>query len=539
LLTGGSRTALPRQQTLRALIDWSYDMLPENERILLRRLSVFSGGCTLEAAEQVCSDDSIQVEDVLDLLTHLVDKSLLAVEEESDHLRYRILETVRQYAREKLFESGEGEKLRKRHLVYFLKLAQEAELNLKGAGYIKVMNQLAEEYANILAALDWALEVGHMEGQQLVGALWWFWSDSGYSNEGLEWSKRALAVNDGTPTPVRIRLLTVAGWFAYMNGFSVSGLFDQAIVWCNESIAIARELGRPEEAAWPLATLGLICTFSDRDLAQAERLLQESLALFRKNQDSNGIRSVLTYLGWFFQFQGNYEQAEKLLQESLNVSRESGQIEGMSWALQLLGELASEQGNYVRALSYYEESKSLLQGAKTIMGVWILDKEATAYLQMGDYEQAKKTFEEVLSLYRERGNQGDILGVLLRLNSVARLEGDYPKACEYLLEGSHLIKKLGNDKDDIAIFLIDCGLLMLAQNSPGKYAQLLGMANSISPALLTTTTIVSSFFINWTEQAMESARAALGDEAYNVAYEAGKQMSLDESVAYTLKELGQ
>jgi predicted ATPase len=121
LLTGGSRTALPRQQTLRALIDWSYDLLSENEKLLLRRLAVFMGGCTLEAAEQVCNDGHIHAEDVLDLLIHLVDKSLVVVDENPAQLRYRMLETVRQYAREKLLESGEGEKFHTQHIAYFLK----------------------------------------------------------------------------------------------------------------------------------------------------------------------------------------------------------------------------------------------------------------------------------------------------------------------------------------------------------------------------------------------------------------------------------
>lgn len=210
LLTGGSRTALPRQQTLRSTIDWSYNLLTEEERIVLQRLSVFVGGWTLEAAEAICDDP-----DMLDLLTHLVDKSLVQVDREhGDEARYYFLETIRQYLREKLFESGEVEQICDRHLDYFLKLAQKAEPELFGRGQIEWMQKLEAEHENIRAALEWSLQGNISAGQELAGALWWSWYLNGHLGEGYEWIEKMLGASSGDETFIRAKLLSAAGWFA-------------------------------------------------------------------------------------------------------------------------------------------------------------------------------------------------------------------------------------------------------------------------------------------------------------------------------------
>src|SRR5205823_6408067 len=178
LLTGGSRTALPRQQTLRALIDWSYDLLAEPERALLRRLSVFAGGWTLEAAEAVCVGEGVEEWEVLDLLTSLVEKSLVLYGERSGEERYRLLETVRQYARDRLLEAGDAGVVRERHLEFFLLWAEQNPYEL---------DQLEGEHDNLRAALEWSQVQGHAEaGSRLGGALWWFWEQRGFWMEGRE-----------------------------------------------------------------------------------------------------------------------------------------------------------------------------------------------------------------------------------------------------------------------------------------------------------------------------------------------------------------
>ena len=176
LLTGGSRTALPRQQTLRALIDWSHNLLGEAERTVLRRLSVFAGGWTIEAAEAVGAGEGVDGSDVLDLLTQLVNKSLVMFEERTGQARYRMLETIRQYAREKLVESGENEAVRDRHLSFFVRLAEEAAPELLGKDVKAWLDRLEREIENVRMALDWAKGTARLrDGLRLATALEWFW----------------------------------------------------------------------------------------------------------------------------------------------------------------------------------------------------------------------------------------------------------------------------------------------------------------------------------------------------------------------------
>jgi len=186
LLTGGSRTAMPRQQTLRAAIDWSYDLLTEEERVLLRRLSVFAGGWTLEAAQSVCSCDPVCVDDVLDLLAHLVDRSLIVFEQRDSETRYRMLETIRQYSRDKLFESGENERILNQHLDFFLKLAEAALPELESTQQVMWLNRLETEHENLRAALDWSQQsqIGMEVGLRLSEVLGEFWSIRGHLTEG-------------------------------------------------------------------------------------------------------------------------------------------------------------------------------------------------------------------------------------------------------------------------------------------------------------------------------------------------------------------
>ena len=194
LLTGGARTALPRQQTLRALIDWSYDILSENERLLLRRLSAFAGGWTLEAAEDVCAGDSIESYDVFDLLSQLVNKSLVVVIEhsQSGETRYRMLETIRQYAREKLLEAGGSEIIRQRHLVYFVKLVEQAEPELYRSNQAFWLNKLDDELDNLRMALEWALAIDAESGLRIAAIPWQWWNMHGYFREMGEWLSQFL-----------------------------------------------------------------------------------------------------------------------------------------------------------------------------------------------------------------------------------------------------------------------------------------------------------------------------------------------------------
>ena len=265
LLTGGSRTALPRQQTLRAMIDWSYSLLSDQEKTLFRRLAVFVGGWTLEAAEAVCANigkDNILPEDVLDLLTRLVDKSLVFNEEAAGEIRYHRLETIRQYSREKLFETDEVETMRDCHLDFFVRFAELVDTKLKSGDQVLWHRRMSVEQDNLRAALEWALNTNPDSALRIVGAANLFWTAGGYSAEGFRWTQKALEQTEKTPVP---------------HGIS------------KEQRLVARA-----KALCGLTRLYL----SLGDNANAKRVAEESVALYRQSQDRRGLAFALVILAY-------------------------------------------------------------------------------------------------------------------------------------------------------------------------------------------------------------------------------------------------
>jgi predicted ATPase len=283
LLTGGSRTLLPRQQTLRATLDWSYDLLSDQEQTLFRRLSVFAGGWTLEAAETVCAEGGIEASEILDLLTQLVDKSLVIVEAHRAETRYRLLETVRQYGRDRLVEAGESDRLRSGHLDFFLQQAETQAEALRdfGSPALDVSRQRMEkEYDNIRTALEWSWEKADKEATlRLVIALSPFWEMQGFWHEGRKWSALALTEATKMPSPLRAEALHVAGLMA-----SYQGNFEYAITRLEESMALRRELGDQERLISSLNALGF-AIYRQGDYRRAVALFEESLGLIRELGD--------------------------------------------------------------------------------------------------------------------------------------------------------------------------------------------------------------------------------------------------------------
>jgi predicted ATPase/class 3 adenylate cyclase len=358
LLTGGSRTALPRQQTLRSLIDWSYDLLSDRERQVLQRLSVFAGGWTLEAAERVCAGDGVAEQEVLDLLTSLCDKSLVLVEQNDGGYRYRLLETVRQYARERLLTSTGAEAVRARHRDCFLALAEETHAKLKGPEQAMWLQRLEAEHENLRASLEWSLaDAGLNAGLRLCGALQYFWIMRGHFSEGRWWCNRILAnAGAGARTSERANALNAAGLLAYRQDD-----FAAARVLLEEGLAIRRQVGDRKGIGVAAGNLGMV-VLDQGDFASARALHQESLLIARELGNRNGVLASLANLGNANYAQGDFAGAQALFEESLAISRELEDAHSTAMSLHWLGIIEGVQGHQRAAGALYQESLLILRG---------------------------------------------------------------------------------------------------------------------------------------------------------------------------------
>jgi predicted ATPase len=355
LLTGGSRNALPRQQTLRALIDWSYDLLSETEKALLRRLSVFVGGWTLEAAEKVCAGEEIDEWELLNMLTALVDKNLVVYEEQHEEARYRLLETVRQYVQNRLQENVAVDAVRTLHLNYYLRVAEETETKLRGPDQVAVLARLEAEHDNLRAALDYCKEAGYGEiGLRLAGAVWRFWYTHGHAPEGRQRLMDALACSGASaPTELRAKALNgLAGMVLFLGDYATA----QALL--GESLVIRRALEDVSGVAIALNNLGIIAQrLGDAD-ATASRY-EEALAISRDHGDVKMVAEILGNLGYAAFSQRDYLAARAYNEECLVLSRQLGDMVGTAIALDNLGDVARVSGEYAQAHSYHAEALTI------------------------------------------------------------------------------------------------------------------------------------------------------------------------------------
>jgi predicted ATPase/DNA-binding XRE family transcriptional regulator len=364
LLGGGSRTSPSRQRTLRAMLDWSYALLSNEERLLFERLSVFAGGWTLEAAEQVGSSGELQAEDVLDRLAQLVDASLVQSDPGADGAsRYRFLQTVQQYGREKLNTRSEQSTLdaRRRHAVYFRDLVERSGQDLLGPQQAVEFERFELEHDNLRAALTWAVECDEMDlALRLAAALVRFWTVRCYFSEGRGWFDRligsgeSVAQSDGTSN--RDALATVingAGNFATMRGdYATAGDL------LRQSLRLRRELGDQMGSARTLMNLGNVA-YSQGDHTGATQLFEECLEIRRQLGDTRGTARVLNNLSVLARDSGHVEHMADLADEALVLSRQVGDQEGIALALVSLGVAAQLRQNLAEAMLLLKQSLSL------------------------------------------------------------------------------------------------------------------------------------------------------------------------------------
>ena len=440
LLTGGARTALPRQQTLRALIDWSYDLLNDREKAVLLRLSVFAGGWDLPAAEAVCVGDDVEDWEVLDLLTSLADKSLVAAETQGAGTRYRLLETIRQYAGDRLRENGEAAETGVRHRDYFLALAEEAAPQMNGPEAGAALARLRTEYENLRAALVWCREEegGTQPGLRLAGALARFWETNGALAEGRERIGGALsAPGADAPTAPRAWALVGAGRLAYRQADQ-----EEARRLAAEGLALSEAVNdRPGQAA-ATRLLGAIAASRGAE-DEARSWTERALTLYREEGDKNGVAAMLNNLAILASESGDMGTANALYREALALHREAGDQLGVALLLSNLGDLACDTGDLAGARHWSEEGLTLCRS-------------------LGD-----------------RSGEGYALAVLGR---VALREGETAEARARITEGLALFREVGEKEQGVSL-LENCAALRLAEGEADRAVRLLGAASALRNAI--------------------------------------------------------
>lgn len=417
-----------RHRTLRAAVDWSYDLLSSAERLLLQRLAPFAAGFALSTAELACAWGEIQQHEVLGLLSSLVGKSLVVAETlQGSEARYHLLETIRQYARERLKASGELVATHDHYLACYLRLAEEVAPKLREQYQQLWFNWLETENDNIRAALDWALEQQRVEAGLRIGtALFSFWQMRAYAREGYTWLERFLNLaDDRIPLSVHVNALT---WSSALGMFL--GEAAAATRRGQEAVALCEAAGEAGRALLPTALIGVASGANAAGDYQTSYAVGMRLAeVYRERGDPDALGTALMILGGYAIALGEYDTAQLLLDESLSLARAVGNIHLIALALNALGDLARCRRQAIQAHSAYEESLSLLKGLGATRDIPVA-QHSLAYicLYQGDAERARALLHESLEAHRVRDNREGVLECLRGLAAVAAATGSAPRS---------------------------------------------------------------------------------------------------------------
>jgi len=491
VLTGGARDLPTRQQTLRDTITWSYDLLTPAEQRLARRLAVFAGGWTLEAAGAVCYAEDERARDVLDDMESLVAQSLVRHGEGTDgEPRFGMLETIRAFAGEILTAQGEADATARRHAMYYLALAEEAEPYLAGGPHqAEWLRRMDAEHDNLRAALAWCARHDEWAGLRLAGALGWFWFVRGHLREGRQWLERALAADGASEAAARAKALVHLG----------------------------------------------VLAIHDFDYPAARPALEESLALSRQIGDERGIAFALFRLGLVARQEGNDRGARCLWEESLRISSGHGKEWGIVRFIVLtqLGDLLLTTGECAQAIALYEEGLALgrdLEDAVAIASS--LGGLAAAALQTGEYERAETLHEESLAHFRAVGHQDGIGLQLTNLGWIALRRGADERARALLAEALIHVRGRGGRRM-IAVCLVGMGAIAGRRGEAVRAARLFGAAErrleASGESLLAPRRAIY-------EECAARVRALLGAAAWTEAHAVGRALSEEQAVADALEE---
>lgn len=483
LLTSGSRESEPRQRTLQATMDWSYDLLDADARLAFNRLSVFAGGFTLEAAESVCAGGDVDCDEVLYLLSNLVDKSLVLVDEHGASTRYRMLQTIRQYGGEQLRRSGEAADVRGRHRDFFLQFAERAEAELAGPDQDVWLTRLELEYDNLRAAIEWSrMDAATSDAfARLAAALSKFWRVRGHEREGRSVLEDVLA--------------------------------DCAVC-------------EPDIRAKALDGLGTLARMQS-DYERAEACHAESLEVWRRLGDASRISSALNHLGIVAHWRGDMNRAESLHTESLGLSRKTGDRAEIALALKNLGIVARYRGDFERAIALFEESLAI---SRSLDDTWeiasTVNNLGVAVASRGDFQRASEYFTEHLQLNRKLGEKRGVAMALLNLGELAQLRGQGDRAAELLVESLTLSADLG-DKRAIAYTLECFATLAVAQQRPDRALRLAGAASALRKAIHSP---LSPAELDEFNRSVERARTGLDPADADACFRAGAALALDDAI---------
>jgi predicted ATPase/class 3 adenylate cyclase len=490
LLTAGNRTALPRQQTLRAMIDWSYDLLSAPEQAVLRRLSVFSGGWTFEAAEGVGSEM-----DILNLLTQLVNKSLVTVDEQAGQARYHLLETIRQYARDKLIELHEESDARNRQLDYFVRLAQEAEPHLRTAEILVWQNLLEREADNLRAAMEWGLDHNPTQVLNMAGSLALFEGSRVFAGEGRLWLKEAIARADSLPD-----------------------VFGDA----------AQSPQRIKAKAW--LTAGMLA-FNFGEIPAAHAAFSESIALTRSAGDPFTLAINLAMRALTSQYMNDAGAARADAHESISIFLGSNARWGAAMGTVVLAWAEDRPGDGMGRQALLNEARQLMEGANHPMLHYFYMAGAMQTRSIGDFTSARSLLQESLQLTQHWRNKHTRLAVESELAHIARQSGDLAFAEEAYRKTIVNWKETGH-RAAIANQLECLAFIARAQIKPRRAICLLGAAEALRESIASPMTGVERLEY---EKEVAALREQVSPEAFSLDWISGRSLTMDQAVTLALE----
>lgn len=540
-LTGGPRDLPERQQTLRNTLQWSYDLLSPTEQQLFRLLSVFAGGCTLEAVEVVADTFISRDSSVLDAITSLLNKHLLYQnEQQGGEMRLHILETIREYGWVCLATYGELAQARQAHAQYYLRLAEEAEAYIFGEEQLRWFDRLEREQDNLRAALRWSLE--QTSGQEcelreetalrLAGALVYFWAVRGTDNEGYVWLERVLVQYMQSNRPERVKALGGAAWFAFTNVEMEQAL--QRAEACLQGYRASQERMTMRDRASSLFWISWLAMQQHNDAA-VRLLLEECRALVMHGY-SQPLAQALYFQAQAPSEQGRYAEARSLLEESLEIFGRQHNHNQVAWNALRLGSVLFAQGEEEPARILVENSLHFFQQVRSKLGatsaLYLLGRLA---LRQGKVTKARTLLEEALQLLRASGLREHTAHVLFQLAGIAFLQGDYAPASAWWEESLALAQRAGRN-EDVRLFLQHWGCLMADRGEMAWAVQLWGAAERFQGIVSQLDPFIA-FFVRTAaeceryERAVKHATDVLGKQVFARLLAQGRTMALEEVLA--------